>query len=167
MVKYRRAFTDNPDQLYFLTIVTRERRRYFTTRDHYAALYRAWTAKLKNVDGDLEAFVFMPDHQHVVVKQGTISFSKTVGAVKRELNKILSPKGKSIWQERYWEHMIKNDDDYRLHVDYIHWNPVKHGHVNSSDDWPYSSFQSYVDRGIYTCDWFVKDDVVVPGSGGE
>jgi putative transposase len=59
----------------------------------------------------------------------------------------------TIWQRRFWEHRIRNDADFERHVDYIHYNPVRHGYVASASDWPYSTFQQYVERGIYAPDW--------------
>ncbi len=59
----------------------------------------------------------------------------------------------AIWQRRFWEHTIRDDDDYRHHIDYVHWNPVKHGLVNNVADWPYSSFHRYVKAGLYPDDW--------------
>jgi putative transposase len=58
-----------------------------------------------------------------------------------------------LWQRRYWEHTIRDDGDFARHVDYIHFNPVKHGLVSRPRDWPYSSFHLYVRRGILPADW--------------
>ena len=58
-----------------------------------------------------------------------------------------------IWQRRFWEHAIRDDADFEHHVDYIHFNPVKHGHVTRVCDWPYSSFHNYVKRGLLPADW--------------
>jgi hypothetical protein len=55
-----------------------------------------------------------------------------------------------VWQPRFWEHTIRDEDDFRRHVDYVHWNPVKHGYARRAFDWPYSTFRRYVARGIYT-----------------
>jgi len=60
---------------------------------------------------------------------------------------------KGIWQRRYWEHAIRDDDDFARHVDYIHFNPVKHGYVTRVADWPHSSFHRYVERGELAADW--------------
>ena len=60
---------------------------------------------------------------------------------------------KGIWQRRYWEHAIRNDEDFERHVDYIHFNPVKHGHVTRVADWPHSSFHRFVERGLLAPDW--------------
>jgi putative transposase len=60
---------------------------------------------------------------------------------------------KGIWQRRFWEHQIRDDNDLQRHVDYIHYNPVKHGYVQRVRDWEYSSFQRYVKQGHYPIDW--------------
>jgi putative transposase len=73
---------------------------------------------------------------------------------------------KGIWQRRYWEHAIRDDRDLERHVDYIHFNPVKHGHVTRVADWRHSSFHRYVVRGLLAADWGgdVRD---IQGSFGE
>ena len=58
-----------------------------------------------------------------------------------------------MWQRRYWEHLIRDEVDLRRHLDYIHYNPVKHGHVRRVADWPYSSFGRWVAAGVYSLDW--------------
>ncbi len=58
-----------------------------------------------------------------------------------------------FWQRRFWEHLIRDTNDLRRHLDYIHFNPVKHGLVSRVDDWPYSSFHQYVKEGMYPMDW--------------
>jgi len=60
---------------------------------------------------------------------------------------------RGIWQRRYWEHTIRDDQDYARHVDYVHYNPVKHGYVARVCDWPYSSFHRFVAAGTYPLDW--------------
>ena len=59
----------------------------------------------------------------------------------------------ALWQHRYWEHLLRDEADLNRHVEYIHYNPVKHGHVQAPMDWPYSSFRRYVEAGIYPADW--------------
>jgi putative transposase len=66
-------------------------------------------------------------------------------------------KEQAIWQRRFWEHQIRDDEDFQKHVEYIHYNPVKHKHVSSPNDWPFSSFHKYVREGKYQISW---------GSGG-
>ena len=66
---------------------------------------------------------------------------------------LLKHKEKGIWQRRFWEHLIRDDDDLQRHLDYIHYNPIKHSFVMNASDWKYSSFDDYVQRGVYTRDW--------------
>ena len=60
---------------------------------------------------------------------------------------------RGIWQRRFWEHALRDETDWQRHVDYIHYNPVKHGYVKQVIDWPYSTFHRYVRLGLYPCDW--------------
>jgi len=64
-----------------------------------------------------------------------------------------SRRERGIWQRRFWEHLLRDQNDFNRHVDYIHWNPVKHGWVDKVRDWPYSSFHRYVGQGVYPEDW--------------
>jgi putative transposase len=66
---------------------------------------------------------------------------------------------RGIWQRRYWEHAIRDERDYQTHLDYIHYNPVKHGLVHATKDWPYSSFHRYVKQGVYPLDWGATKDI--------
>ncbi len=59
----------------------------------------------------------------------------------------------AIWQRRFWEHQIRDELDMERHVDYIHFNPVKHGLVAAASEWPYSTFNRFVRVGIYAADW--------------
>jgi putative transposase len=74
---------------------------------------------------------------------------------------------KGIWQRRFWEHTIRDGRDYSMHCDYIHYNPVKHGLVKSPRNWPYSTFQEFVQRGIYPESWGGPAEGFPEGMGGE
>jgi len=65
---------------------------------------------------------------------------------------------RGIWQRRFWEHTVRDPDDFARHVDYVHFNPVKHGLVARAVDWPHSSFRQAVGRGYYPADWAQADD---------
>jgi putative transposase len=112
------------------------------------------------------AICILPDHVHALwalpeddadfstrwnlIKSG---FSRgLVSADSRSASKI-AKREKGIWQRRYWEHAIRDEADLERHVDYIHFNPVKHGHVTRVADWPHSSFHRYVERGLLAADW--------------
>ena len=68
---------------------------------------------------------------------------------------------RGIWQRRFWEHLIRDEQDYNVHMDYIHINPVKHGLVNSVQDWPYSTFHNYASLGLYPYDWAGIEEVKI------
>ena len=112
-----------------------------------------WKQILDNCGGCLFAFVFLPDHSHVIIKQGMNYYSDSIKMVKQKLNnELLTYKG-TIWQPKFWEHFIRNDDDLSKHADYIHYNPVKHNIVTDPKDYPYSSFKQFIERGIYEDGW--------------
>jgi putative transposase len=73
-----------------------------------------------------------------------------------------------IWQRRFWEHTIRDEKDFRIHCDYIHYNPVKHGYTQTPNQWQYSSFQRFVQAGLYEEGWGRMQDPVFPRDiGGE
>ena len=72
---------------------------------------------------------------------------------------------RGIWQRRYWEHTLRDEDDFSRHADYIHYNPVKHGYVTRVEDWPYSSFHRLVRLGMYPIDWGGDATAIETGCG--
>ena len=107
----------------------------------------------------------MPDHLHTIwtLPENDADYSSRWRAIKSRFTRRLRTQGAplqanskgeyALWQRRYWEHTIRDEDDLQKHVDYIHYNPVKHGLVNRVTDWPYSSFHRYVRRGWLSQDW--------------
>jgi putative transposase len=115
---------------------------------------------------DIDAWVVLPDHMHCMwtLPEGDDDFSARWRAIKVAFSKSLpaieprSPVGlrrgeRGVWQRRYWEHTIRDDRDYAVHVDYIHFNPVKHGLAWAPAGWQFSSFRRCVARGLYPPDW--------------
>lgn len=93
-----------------------------------------------------------------------------LGELRTLANRLRNERG--IWQRRYWEHQIRDEEDFRRHVDYIHINPLKHGHVTRVVDWPYSTFHRAVRDGVYAPDWAGEVDggqraALTPGDAGE
>jgi putative transposase len=84
-------------------------------------------------------------------------FSRSVGPAEDRRASLVRKREVGIWQRRYWEHTIRDDRDYAAHMDYIHWNPVKHGLAAHPADWPFSSFARCVARGLYPSDWASGD----------
>lgn len=113
----------------------------------------------------IDAFVVLPEHLYAVwtLPPGEHDYSKRWGLVKGHFCSRLVKSGMQlrknargeydVWQPRFWEHTIRDDKDFAHHVDYIHYNPVKHGLVTRIIDWPYSSFHRYVNAGVYPPDW--------------
>ena len=117
------------------------------------------------------AICVLPDHLHAIwqmpVDDGDFAlrwrmiksnFSRNFGANQQRSNSKIKHREKGIWQRRYWEHQIRDEIDLQRHVDYIHYNPVKHGLVSQVKDWPHSTFHKYVAQGIYTENWGGFDD---------
>jgi putative transposase len=94
------------------------------------------------------------------------SFARGLEPIETRSASKVAKREKGIWQRRYWEHAIRDDADMERHVDYIHFNPVKHGHVTRVIDWPHSSFHRYVERGWLVADWG-GDMQDIEGSFGE
>lgn len=114
----------------------------------------------------MDAVVILPDHLHCVWtlppndadyalgwREIKSQFSRRVPVGERRSMGRLNKGERGIWQRRYWEHTLRDDRDVERHVDYIHYNPVKHGHVSRVSEWPYSSFHRFVRKGVYPADW--------------
>jgi len=162
-MQYRRA--DIKGATYFFTVNLAERNNTLLV-DEFDKL-RATINKVKNNHPFiLDAFVVLPDHLHAIwtLPEGDNDFSKRWMLIKagfsrqlsknERINKSRIKKGeRGIWQRRYWEHLIRDEDDYQNHVNYIHYNPVKHGYVQRAVEWPYSTIHDYVDKGVVTAGW--------------
>ncbi len=150
MSNYRRYYI--PGHSVFLTIGTYHRSNWLAN-DEYADLLvqsMRW-AKTKYPFHHI-AHVILPDHL-----QGKTNFSDLVGAVKRDMTWRLKDLGKSgpFWQNRFYDHIIRDDEDFGRHLDYVHCNPVRHGYVAQPMDYRWSSFQEWVKRGVYNETWGV------------
>jgi REP-associated tyrosine transposase len=126
----------------------------------------------------IDAIVVLPDHLHTIwsLPTGDRDFALRWRLVKSAFSRGL-PEGepisesraakgeRGIWQRRYWEHTLRDERDLERHIDYIHFNPVKHGHVGKVKNWPYSSFHRTVQLGIYPDDWAGNRDESVSAFG--
>ena len=114
----------------------------------------------------------MPDHLHMIIKVDNINdypkiiysmkyyFSKYINVEKISLSESKIKKGeKGVWQRRYWEHTIRNEQDFYRHLDYIHYNPIKHNLVKSLKDYKYTTFEKFVKLGLYDEDWCNFEDM--------
>jgi REP-associated tyrosine transposase len=94
-----------------------------------------------------------------------IAFAKSLPATERRTPVMVRRGERGIWQRRYWEHTIRDDRDYAVHMDYIHFNPVKHGLAQAPRDWPFSSFRRCAAKGLYPPQWLGGD--AEPAETGE
>ncbi len=121
---------------------------------------------------EIIAWVVLPEHMHAIWKlpEGDADYSTRWAAIKARFSKSIAPgefqnasrlekDGRGIWQRRFWEHTIRDDRDLQNHVDYIHFNPVKHGLAVRAQDWPHSSFHRFATRGVYALDWATPPDL--------
>ena len=134
--------------------------------DHIGLLRDSYQTVHKRRPFKTIAICILPDHLHAIwqLPDDDLDFSTRWSLIKNEFSRGLiaqprrsaskiSKREKGIWQRRFWEHTIRDDGDLARHVDYIHFNPVKHGHVTRVQDWPHSSFHRYVACGDLTEDW--------------
>ena len=164
MSDYRRYWV--PGGTYFFTVNANRRSRTVNLVERFGLL-RAVVAEVKaRHPFKLHAWVVLPDHLHWVVSlpEGHANFSTRWRLIKANFCKALPDREtrsnharmrgeRGVWQRRYWEHNIRDEQDFRAHVDYIHFNPVKHGLVARVQDWQYSSFHAWVERGRYPSNW--------------
>ncbi len=169
MPHYIRAF--GPGGTFFFTVALLERRRRLLT-EHIDDLREVFRAARERRPFTIDAIVVLPDHLHCLwtLPPGDSDFPARWHDIKARFS-VRIPKGerlsnrrqrkgeRGIWQRRYWEHGIRDHRDYERHFDYIHYNPMKHGHVQLVSDWPYSSFHRCVRQGLYPLDWAASDDV--------
>jgi putative transposase len=166
MSRYRRA--DTPGATYFFTATLQDRSARWLV-DH-VALLRDCVARTKALHPfEIDAMVVLPEHVHALwtLPADDADFSLRWRLIKGRFTQQLLEAGvldagarrgrrpgeRSVWQRRFWEHQIRDDLDYERHVDYIHFNPVKHGWVMRARDWPYSSLHRYVRQGVLPADW--------------
>ena len=162
-MRYRRS--DVAGGTYFFTVNLAERQNTLLV-DEINKLRNAMNKVKRQHPFKIDAMVVLPDHLHVMwtlpvndndfvtrwmlIKSG---FSRQLPKSER-INQSRQAKGeRGIWQRRYWEHLIRDEDDFEHHVNYIHYNPVKHGHVDHAVDWPYSTIHDFIAKGLLNRDW--------------
>ncbi|WP_031336737.1 transposase [Rhodopseudomonas sp. B29] len=175
MPNYRRARVAGG--CWFFTVNLHDRRRRLLI-DHIELLRQAIRTTREARPFHIDAMVVLPDHLHAVwtLPERDADFSSRWRAIKKHFTKALpftepldpvrqARRERGVWQRRFWEHLIRDDEDYARHIDYCNINPVKHGLVTRVQDWPYSSFHRDVRAGIYPIDW--AGDRVETGTFGE
>ncbi len=166
MPEYRRVFSKGGT--YFFTVVTYRRIPVFNEDLKVDYLKKCIKDTMLNHPFNIEAMVILPDHIHTIwtLPDTDGDFSTRWMLIKKrfsihypDMNNLsvsesrLEKREHGIWQRRFWEHLIRDDEDFGIHCDYIHYNPVKHGLVNSPGLWKYSSFNQFVKKGYYLADW--------------
>jgi putative transposase len=165
MSRFRRATTGTS---FFFTLVSYRRRPILCDPMIRSALRDAIRTVRLSQPFAIDGWVLLPDHLHCIwtLPSDDTDFSQRWSQIKRRVSAECGERyrvrgsdasierGEStIWQRRFWEHRIRSEVDMQRHMDYIHFNPVKHGHVGHASAWPYSTFGRYVEKGVYAKDW--------------
>ena len=164
-MNYKRVFIQ--DSYVFLTVVTNNRKNLLI--ENIDLLNAAFKNTKTNYNFDIIAFVLLPDHFHLIIKPNNIfEYPKIISSIKHCFSKNFNVVGqvcptydrsKGIWQRRYFEHTIISEDDLHNHINYIHYNPVKHKHAKAPKDWEHSSFDKFVKAGNYDVNWGTTQDI--------
>jgi len=163
MVAYRRNYVKGG--CYFFTVTLLDRQSTLLI-DHIDALRSSFRKVKQRHPFTIDAIVILPEHLHCIwtLPENDDNFSLRWREIKSAFSRQLpiseyksqsrqSRKERGIWQRRFWEHTLRDKEDYQRHIDYIHYNPVKHGHVASPIEWTFSSFNNFVANNVYPKDW--------------
>jgi len=168
MPEYRRSREEGG--IYFFTVVTYHRLPILTDTTTRNILHSAWLDTKQRHPFETLAVCLLPDHLHCLWKlpEGDANYSQRWNEIKGLFTKEYlrnvgigetpnesrqKHREAAIWQRRFWEHTILDQNDLELHLDYIHYNPIKHGYVKQASAWQWSSFHRYVKIGLYNADW--------------
>ncbi len=162
--------------MWFFTVNLEERKNNQLLIDKIDELRNVFRYVKQRKPFHIDAIVIMPDHLHCIwtlpPDDGDFSvrwnmlkgrFSRSIDHGERISKSRQKRRERGIWQRRLWAHLIEDQDDYNRHVDYIHWNPVKHGHVKNVIDWQYSSFHRFVKQGVYEENWGKSEALDIKG----
>lgn len=158
MSDYKRLYL--PGGTYFFTLVTHHRRPFLAAPEVVGQLRKAARYVQGRRPFELLAAVILPDHLHWLwtLPPDDADYSVRIQMLKTAFSRAMPApvRGsgyKTVWQPRFWEHCIRDEADFHRHLDYLHYNPVKHGLVNSPAAWPYGSFARYAAKGWYAEHW--------------
>jgi len=159
----------NEGNIYFLTHGTLDRQPILIA--NFDILWDSILRVKNDFTFDMMAWVILPDHFHVLIDPGHHDLSGLMKKVKLMFSGKYRTRhgltGGRVWQYRFWDHIIRNQEDMNRHIDYIHYNPVKHNIVSRPFDYIYSSFKDYIEEGFYSRDWGNKTAIVFKGEFGE
>jgi putative transposase len=151
MPNYRRIY--EPGAYYFFTVVTHQRNPVFADKSNVEVFKKAISTVKQKHPFKTIALVVMPDHLHTIwrMPENDSDFSIRWQLIKTFCSRKIMVK--PLWQNRFWEHVIEDETDLHKHLDYIYYNPVKHGYVTKAVDWPYSTFKREIELGRYSVEW--------------
>ena len=173
MPEYRRVRVEGGT--YFFTVVTYHRRPILIEPTARNILHSAWESTRERFPFETVAICLLPDHLHCIWKLPdgddnysirwkeikylfTMGYLKEIGAGEVRNESRQKRQEAAIWQRRFWEHTILDEDDLETHLDYIHYNPIKHGYVERAIDWQWGSFHRYLRDGVYDSEWSGEDE---------
>ena len=172
MPNYRRIYIDGGT--YFFTVDTYKRKTLLTRPKARGTLRQAWKEIQALHPFDVIALCLLPDHIHCIwtLPEDDSNFSvrwndikgvfskryKKTDEYRHEKNEVRARRQEAtIWQRRFWDHVIRDEEDFQNHINYIHYNPVKHGYVTKPSDWKYSTIHRYIREGLVEPDWGNSD----------
>ncbi|HEX5354098.1 MAG TPA: transposase [Rhodanobacteraceae bacterium] len=174
-MRYRRS--DIAGGTYFFTVTLADRSSRLLV-EHIDDLRAAVRTVKRHHPFEIVAWVVLPEHMHAIwaLPEDDRDFSGRWSLIKSSFSRAIArteavsasragKRERGVWQRRFWEHLIRDEIDLQRHIDYVHINPVKHGHVERAADWPHSSIHRYIEAGWLTADWAA--DVEGGGIGGE
>jgi putative transposase len=163
-MEYRRLWVKGG--AYFFTVNCLKRQNNTILIDHIELLRQSIATVKRTHPFKIHAWVVLPDHMHCVIELPEndhdyatrwrlikLIFSRGIPQkeYRSDVRRLRNERG--LWQRRYWEHLIRDEADYKAHMDYVHINPLKHGLVKQVIDWPYSTFHQLVEQGVYAKEW--------------
>ena len=144
-----------PEQIVFITQVVKDRHLIFQNQENVKLLRETLHIVQEKHNFKMLAYVFLPDHFHLLIQpKGNSNFSQIMHSLKFRFTRAYKQKmGLSehlnFWQKRFWDHIIRDENDLENHIHYIHYNPIKHGYVHWPTEWKNSSYQEWVKIGAY------------------
>jgi REP-associated tyrosine transposase len=139
----------------FITAVCRDRAPVLASDEAKHLMLMVLREVRDEIGFSMLAWVLLPDHLHLLLR-APVDISAIMQKLKLRFARRCGRDG-AVWQRRFWDHVIRDEADLRRHVDYIHYNPVRHGLVTSAGSYAWSSFPAYLDRGHYAADWGQSD----------
>ena len=178
MPDYRRKY--QPGGTYFFTVVTNLRKPIFASPNAVDLFQTEWQKVKSVLPFETIAYCILPDHIHCIwaLPEGDHNFSQRWQMIKANFSRSFRNKGSiniqiseskikkresGIWERRFWEHLIRDPEDLNRHIDYIHFNPLKHRLVNDLVKWKYSSFSQYLKDGSYDANWGKEEPLRIKG----